>query len=165
MGVVVDRRWTWDDSKRERRRRLKLRWRGALAREKIKWRRDWLMERVIKVKMTFLWQLRVIVERSGEGYQQRWCGFNALILAREGGRRDETLPEDEVEAASSPWLHRKEVWHGVAAWRRRSKERQHQRGKMEETMSVGLTWILLAKKWRKSTQSIQQVRMDSEDLK
>jgi hypothetical protein len=67
------------------------------------------MERVIKVKMIFLWQWRVIVERSGEGYQQRWCRFNALILAREGGRRDETLPEDEVEAASSPWLHRKEV--------------------------------------------------------
>jgi hypothetical protein len=67
------------------------------------------MERVIKVEMTFLWQWRVIVERSGEGYQQRWCEFNALILAREGRRRDETLPKDEVEATSSPWLHRKEV--------------------------------------------------------
>jgi hypothetical protein len=49
------------------------------------------------------------------GGLQRWCRFNALVLAREGRQRDEALPEDEAEAASSSWLNGKEAWHNVAA--------------------------------------------------
>jgi hypothetical protein len=65
--------------------------------------------RVTKVKMTFLYQWRIGVGRSGEG--DRWwrCGFNASVLAREGRRRDEALPKDEAEAASSSWLNREEA--------------------------------------------------------
>jgi hypothetical protein len=33
-------RWTWDSGERERRWRVELRWRGALAREEAKWRRN-----------------------------------------------------------------------------------------------------------------------------
>jgi hypothetical protein len=51
----------------------------------------------------------VAVERSEEGGRRRWCGFNTSVLAQEGSRRDEVLPKDEVDAASSSWLHRKEA--------------------------------------------------------
>jgi hypothetical protein len=47
--------------------------------------------------------------RSSEGGWWRWCRFSALVLAREGRRRDEALPEDEADAASSSWLYGKEV--------------------------------------------------------
>jgi hypothetical protein len=46
---------------------------------------------------------------SREGDRWRWCEFNVLVLAREGRRRDEVLPEDEAEPASSYLLHVKEV--------------------------------------------------------
>jgi hypothetical protein len=49
------------------------------------------------------------VRQYGEGGRCRWCRFNASILAREGKRRDEVLPEDEAEAASLSWLHEKEA--------------------------------------------------------
>jgi hypothetical protein len=49
------------------------------------------------------------VELFGEGGRRQWCKFNAPVLAREGRRRDEALPEDEAEATSSSWLHMKEV--------------------------------------------------------
>jgi hypothetical protein len=52
---------------------------------------------------------RVGVRLSGEGGRWRWCGFNASVLAREGRRRDETLPEDEADVARSSWLHAKEA--------------------------------------------------------
>jgi hypothetical protein len=54
----------------------------------------------VKVEMTFLYQWRVKIERSGEGDRWPWCGFNASVSAREGRRQDEVLPEDEAEAAS-----------------------------------------------------------------
>jgi hypothetical protein len=38
---------------------------------------------------------------SGEGDQQWWYRFNALVSTREGRQHDEVLSEDEVEAASS----------------------------------------------------------------
>jgi hypothetical protein len=41
------------------------------------------------------------VELSREGGRQRWYGFNALVLAREGRRWDKALLEDEAEAARS----------------------------------------------------------------
>jgi hypothetical protein len=43
----------------------------------------------------------VRVRLSGEDDRRRWCGLNALVLAREGKRRDEVLPEDEADAAST----------------------------------------------------------------
>jgi hypothetical protein len=49
------------------------------------------------------------VGRSGEGDRRRWCVFNTPVLDREGMRWDEALSEDEVDAASSTWLHGKEV--------------------------------------------------------
>jgi hypothetical protein len=39
----------------------------------------------------------------------RWCGFNALVSAREGRRQDEEFTEDEAESVSSFWLLEKEV--------------------------------------------------------
>jgi hypothetical protein len=41
----------------------------------------------------------------------RWrhCGFNASVLAQEGRRWDEALPEDKPDVVSSSWLHEKEV--------------------------------------------------------
>jgi hypothetical protein len=68
-----------------------------------------VVERVTKVEMTFLQQWRVRVRRSGEGDRRRWCGFNTSVLAQEGRRQDKALPEDEVEAVSSSWLHGKEL--------------------------------------------------------
>jgi hypothetical protein len=47
--------------------------------------------------------------RSGDGGQWWWCGFNALVSAREGRRRDKALPEDEAEAVTLSWLHGIEV--------------------------------------------------------
>jgi hypothetical protein len=65
--------------------------------------------RVIKVEMIFSYQCKVRVRRSGEGSIRWWCRFNALVLTREGRRRDKALPEDEAETASSPWLNGKEA--------------------------------------------------------
>jgi hypothetical protein len=42
---------------------------------------------------------------SREDSQLQWCRFNASILARDGRRRDKTLPKNKVEAASSSWLN------------------------------------------------------------
>jgi hypothetical protein len=36
-----------------------------------------------------------------EGGRGQWCGFNALVLAREERWWDEALSEDKAEAASS----------------------------------------------------------------
>jgi hypothetical protein len=58
-------------------------------------------ERVVNIKMAFLWQWRVGVRLSEEGGRRWWSKFNASILAREGRRRDEALSEDEAEAVSS----------------------------------------------------------------
>jgi hypothetical protein len=49
------------------------------------------------------------VGQFGEGSLRRWYGFNASVSTREGGRRDEALPEDEAETASSSWLNGKEA--------------------------------------------------------
>jgi hypothetical protein len=49
------------------------------------------------------------VGRSGEGGRRWWCKFNVLVFAQEGRRRDEALPENEAEAASSSSLHGKEA--------------------------------------------------------
>jgi hypothetical protein len=51
----------------------------------------------------------VRVRQTGEDGRLRWCGFNALLSDQEGRRRDESLLEDEVKAASSSWFHQKEV--------------------------------------------------------
>jgi hypothetical protein len=68
------------------------------------------------------------VELSRKGGRRRWCGFNASDSAREGKRQDKSLLEDEAET--------KERWHRVGEGR-------------EETMSVGLTRILLSHKMKK----------------
>jgi hypothetical protein len=65
------------------------------------------------------------------------------VLAREGRRRDEVLPENKVEAMSSSWLHGKEVSHDAAAWQRRPEERRHQAGEREEMRPLGLMRIRL----------------------
>jgi hypothetical protein len=44
-----------------------------------------------------------------ESGRQQWCEFNAPISAREERRWNEALPEDEVEATNSYWLHGKEA--------------------------------------------------------
>jgi hypothetical protein len=87
---------------------------------------------------------------SGEGGRQRWCGFNALVSAWDGRRRDEALPKDEVEVASSSWLYGKE------AQRHWLEERHHQGGKlrrldrkMKKIYAVDSVWV----------------QMDGEDLK
>jgi hypothetical protein len=48
------------------------------------------------------------VSQFEEGGRWWWCGFNALILAREERQHDETLLEDEAEATSSYLLYGKE---------------------------------------------------------
>jgi hypothetical protein len=78
-----------------------------------------------------------------------WCGFNALVSAREGRWRDKVLPKDEAEAASSYWLHGKEAWHDVTVWRCQPEERRYRGGETEQMMSVGLTRILLTRKIKK----------------
>jgi hypothetical protein len=85
----------------------------------------------------------VRVKRSEEGGRRWWCVFNALVLVVDGKRQDEALPKDEAEAASASLLHGKEAGHGASAWRCRSNERQYRARKRGETMSVGLTRILL----------------------
>jgi hypothetical protein len=47
--------------------------------------------------------------RSEECGRWWWCEFNTSVLAQEGRRQDETLPEDEVMATSSSWLNGKEA--------------------------------------------------------
>jgi hypothetical protein len=84
-----------------------------------------------------------------EGGRQRWCRFNASVLAREGRQWDEALSEDEAEAASSFWLNGKEVLHGMTAWQHRPEERRHQGGERVETMPVRLMRILLCRKMKK----------------
>jgi hypothetical protein len=49
------------------------------------------------------------VERSSENGLLWWCGFNASVSTQEGRRRDEVLPEDEAEAASSSWFNEREA--------------------------------------------------------
>jgi hypothetical protein len=138
-------RWAWDDGEREWWRRVKLWWNDALAREEVKWRHSsWVVGRVIKIEITF---------------------FIASVSAREGRWWGEVLVEDEADAMSSSWLHRKEVWHDAVAWWRRLEERWHRGGERKETTSVGLIWILLGRKWRKFTRTIQLLQLDGEDLK
>jgi hypothetical protein len=43
------------------------------------------------------------------GGRWRWCRFNDSVSALEGRRWDEAVSEDEAEAASSSWLHGKEI--------------------------------------------------------
>jgi hypothetical protein len=45
---------------------------------------------------------------SEEGGRWRWCEFNTSISGQERRRQDEALLEDEADAVSSSWLHRKE---------------------------------------------------------
>jgi hypothetical protein len=47
------------------------------------------------------------VERPRVGGRWRRCRFNASILAQEGKRWNEALPEDEAEVANLSWLHGK----------------------------------------------------------
>jgi hypothetical protein len=68
-----------------------------------------VVKRVTKVEVTFLYQWRVGVGLSEEDGRWWWCEFNASILAREGRRWNETLPEDEAESVSSSWLYGKDV--------------------------------------------------------
>jgi hypothetical protein len=35
--------------------------------------------------------------------------IQSLVLAQEGGQRDEALPKDKMEVASSSWLHGKKA--------------------------------------------------------
>jgi hypothetical protein len=60
----------------------------------------------------------------------------------------EALLEDEADVASSYWLNGKEEWHSATVWRHRTGESRH-RGEREETMTVGLTQILLGQKIKK----------------
>jgi hypothetical protein len=161
----AERRWVWDNGEREQQRWVELRWRGSLVREEVKWRRSWVVRRVINVKIIFLIQWRVWVGRYGESGLRWWCRFNGSVLPREAKRQDEALSEDEAMTASSSWLNRKEVWHSATTWWRLSEERWHRAGEREKTASVGLTRILLGQKWKKFTQSIQLLQMDGEDLK
>jgi hypothetical protein len=55
------------------------------------------------------------VRRSRDSGQRRRCGFNALLSAGDRRGQDEALPKDEAEAASSSWLHGKEVGHDATA--------------------------------------------------
>jgi hypothetical protein len=69
-----------------------------------------VVKKVAKVEMIFLQQWRRVgVGRSGESELRRSCGFNASILARDGGRWDKVLPEDEAETTSSSCLNGKEA--------------------------------------------------------
>jgi hypothetical protein len=49
------------------------------------------------------------IRRSRKGGLLWWCGCNISVSAQEGRRRDEALPEDKVEIASSSWFNGKEV--------------------------------------------------------
>jgi hypothetical protein len=51
----------------------------------------------------------VEVEQSEEGGQQWRCRFNISVLAQEGKRWNEALPDDEAEVATSSWLYGKEA--------------------------------------------------------
>jgi hypothetical protein len=84
--------------------------------------------------------------RFGEGGRQRWCGFNASVLAREGRGRDGALSKDKTKAVSSSWLNWKEAWHGTTAWWHWSEERRYRGGERVETTLVGLTRILTGSK-------------------
>jgi hypothetical protein len=44
-----------------------------------------------------------------EGSLRWWYGFNALVSARDGRRRNKVLPKDEAEATSTSWLNGKEA--------------------------------------------------------
>jgi hypothetical protein len=78
-------------------------------------------------------------------------GLNLMLQfwLERGRQHDEALLEDESEAASSSWLHVKEVWHNAAAWRHRSEERRHQGGESEQTKLIGLTRILVGQTTKK----------------
>jgi hypothetical protein len=94
------------------------------------------------------------VGRSGESSLRGWCGFNISVLTWEGRRWNKALAEYELKSSSLFWLNEKEMWHGAAVWRCRSEERWHRGRKREEMTPVGLTWILLNRKWRKYIRSI-----------
>jgi hypothetical protein len=55
------------------------------------------------------WDDLFIAVEGGSQAVRGGCGFNALVSAWEGRRRDEVLPEAEAEAANSSWLHGKEA--------------------------------------------------------
>jgi hypothetical protein len=66
-----------------------------------------------------------------------------------GRRHDEVLSKDKTDVANSSWLHGKEVLHNAAVWQRRSEQRRHRRGEMEETTPDDLTRILQDQKMKK----------------
>jgi hypothetical protein len=83
------------------------------------------------------------------GWSTAMMRIKCFSFSSRGRRRDEALLEDETEVASSCWLHRKEAWHGMVTWRHQPEAKWHPRGEREETMLVGLMWILLGQKMKK----------------
>jgi hypothetical protein len=95
--------WTWDDGERKWWRQVELRWCGALAREKAKWRRGSVVRKVTKVKKTFIvvegvtwavwggWPAAVVQiqcfnfslrrETTGWSIVQRWSRGSKFIIA------------------------------------------------------------------------------------
>jgi hypothetical protein len=151
-GSAVEGRWVWDGGERERWQRVLLQWHGALAREEAKWRRGWVVGRVTKV---------VGVGLSGESGRQWWCRFNASVLFwEEGGGMKHCQKMKQRQWARLGPMGRKSN-----TVRRCGDVGRRRGGTREETTPVGLTQILLGKKWRKFTRSIQLLQLDDEDLK
>jgi hypothetical protein len=68
-----------------------------------------VVERVTKIEMTFF----IAVEGESQTVRGGWLEavvlIQSLVLTQEGGQRDEALPKDKMEVASSSWLHGKKA--------------------------------------------------------
>jgi hypothetical protein len=105
--------------------RVELWWRGDLIREEIKWRCDWVMRRVDKVEMIFLyhwrwesgWSRRVADNGGMNSMFQFWLERGGNIVVRWSGPNELVLAPMRRKCDTA-W------WHWL-------EQRQHQRGKKE----------------------------------
>jgi hypothetical protein len=117
-------RWAWDGGERKQRHRVELWWRGALAREEVKYRRGWVMgenvqgwdEIFITVEdvsrtMQGGWPAAVVRiqyfdfdsrgETMGRSVADRWSGGSELVLTSwkdSVTRRDDVMTSTKGEA-------------------------------------------------------------------
>jgi hypothetical protein len=102
--TCAERWWAWNDGERKRWRRIEFRWHGALAREEVKWRRDWVMGEWSRLRCFFItmedmsqtvregWPVAVVrikyfsfdsrEKATGWSIVERWSGGSELLLTQ-----------------------------------------------------------------------------------
>jgi hypothetical protein len=99
----VERGWTWDGGERKWQRWVELWWRGALAREEVKWRCDCVVGTMTKIEMPFYISGEWKSSCSGRVADDSGADLMFWFRLERGRWRDEVLSKDEADVMSSSW--------------------------------------------------------------